>query len=99
MLAFHSAGGDVRKSVGGAHPIPFKTLRNFDRVTVRGGVSPVSFWELGPGDFALVNEFGASMVYPGSHSIAVSGFGGVQYTVLVNITGAPFTLSSPPLPP
>jgi len=62
-----------------------------------GGVS--SGWELGISKLALVNENGASVLYPGTHTLTGSGFGGVTFQVTITLTGAPFVISAPPLPP
>jgi len=94
---YHAVGQDVVAAVGGAHPIPFHTLRNFDRVLADGGAAPSkSQWSLSALDFTLTNALGASVLYPGTHTITVSGFGGLLWSQNFTVTGSALPLSSPP---
>ena len=101
LLVYHSTGADVAAAVAGAHPIPFSTLRQFDRVALAaggGGGQAPSQWQLAPLHFALTNAAGAAVLYPGTHTLTVSGFGGarVQWQQNFTVTGAARVLSAPP---
>jgi hypothetical protein len=102
LLVYHSVGADVAAAVGGRHPIPFSTLRQFDRVALAAGgggqAAAPSQWQLGPLAFALTNAAGAAVLYPGTHTLTVSGFGGAQCQWQQNytVTGAARVLSAPP---
>ena len=94
LLAFHAAGSDVRAAVGGAHPVPRGSLRGFDRVRLPG--AGASEFALDARAFALVDAAGASVLYAGTHELAVVGFGGARWAVNVTLVGEPVTISRPP---
>jgi hypothetical protein len=99
LLVKHRAGPDVLASVGGRHPVPRGTLREFARLSLsHGGAAGASAFELGPLDFALTNEAGESVLYPGTHFIDVSPRApGAKWTLVVKVAGtAPVVLATPP---
>jgi beta-D-xylosidase 4 len=99
LLVKHRVGPDVLVSVGGRHPVPHGTLREFARLSLsHGGPAGASAFELGPLDFALTNEAGESVLYPGTHFIDVSPRApGAKWTLAVKVAGtAPVVLATPP---
>eukprot|EP01063_Lacrimia_lanifica_P008583 TRINITY_DN15661_c0_g1_i1.p1 TRINITY_DN15661_c0_g1~~TRINITY_DN15661_c0_g1_i1.p1 ORF type:complete len:769 (+),score=228.92 TRINITY_DN15661_c0_g1_i1:60-2366(+) len=71
LMLFHRPGDDVRRAVGGKHPVPAKQLVAFARKTLPpGSAARVAYLGL-PGDLqerlALVNEKGDRVLYPGTH--------------------------------
>lgn len=102
LLVFHATGADVASAVASAHPIPFQTLRHFDRISLAAGgaASPPVAFTLSPRDFSLTNATGASVLYPGTHTITVSGFNDRVVSFNVTLTGSAFAVAvPPPLPP
>ena len=100
LLAFHRAGADVRRAVGARHPVPARSLRDFARLdgVAPGAPAAASSFTVTPLDLALVNEAGASLLWPGTHYVDVSPRPpAAPITVAVTVTGvAPVTLSAPP---
>ena len=97
LLVYHSVGADVVGQVGGAHPIPRRTLRNFDRLALGSSSGPAaSQWQFTALDLALTNAVGASVLYPGTHTLTVSGFGGIAWAQNFTVTGSATILSAPP---
>jgi beta-D-xylosidase 4 len=105
LLVIHQVGDDVKKVINGQHPIPFGTLRDFNRITIdEQATSGESLFLLKALDLALVSNSGASCLYPGTHFITVSPRGGVvtNFTLTVNVTtsdGLPIILAQPPVMP
>ena len=80
LQVFHSAGKDIRARV--LHPVPQKSLRDFERVSVAAGESQKIAFSLVKSDFvALVNTQGEKQVYSGQHNIIVSN-GNVQQDIV-----------------
>jgi hypothetical protein len=79
--------------------VPLKTLRDFERLSLQGSAAaalPSSF-AITPASLALTNAVGASVLYPGTHSVVVSGFDGLMWSVELEVTGQQeVVLSSPP---
>ena len=103
LLVLHRPGPDVVASVGGRHPVPFGSLRGFERVALTAGGGAVgTAFPLAAADFALIDNSGAAVLYPGTHFFDVSPRApGAPITLQVTLTGsAPVVLSQPPpLPP
>lgn len=106
LLLSHRAGADVRAAIAGAHPVPRATLRDFARLdgvnSTQGSAAWASAFVVRPGDLALVNAVGASVLYPGTHYVDVAGRPPAQpFTLTITLTGAaPVVLAAPPpLPP
>ena len=100
LLAYHRAGDDIRRAVGARHPVPAKTLRDFARLDglAPGAPAAGSDFAITPMDLALVNEAGASLLWPGTHYVDVAPRPpAAPWTLAVTVTGAqPVTLSAPP---
>ena len=100
LLVVHRAGADVVKAVGGAHPVPRGTLRDFTRLSglAAGGAPAPSAFALGPLQLALTGPLGESILYPGTHFVDVSPRApGTPFTLAVTVTGsAPVVLARPP---
>lgn len=103
LLAVHRVGSDVIAAVGGRHPVPRGSLRGFERLSLSaGGGAAESAFSLAAADFALVDNSGAAVLYPGTHFLEVRPRApGAPFSLQVAITGsAPVVLSQPPpLPP
>ena len=101
LLAVHRVGADVVARVGGAHPVPRGTLRDFARLSglAAGAAAPApSAFALGPLQLALVGAAGESILYPGTHFVDVSPRApGAAFTLQVTVLGdAPVVLARPP---
>jgi beta-D-xylosidase 4 len=100
LLLFHRVGADVVARIAGAHPIPAKTLVDFQRVgplAVAGPAGAAPFF-LQPQDLALTDQNGASVLYPGTHYIDVSPQAPAPtITLTITVSGAnPVVLAQPP---
>lgn len=103
LLVFHRVGPDVVAKVNGAHPIPSKSLVDFDRLPTSavGEQASVSF-QLDVSAFALTAQDGSSMLYPGTHYFDVSPRQPetVAFTLTVMVPGvAPVVVAKPPVAP
>jgi len=101
LLAVHRVGADVVASVGGAHPVPRGTLRDFARLSglAAGAPAPASSaFALGPLQLALTGAAGESILYPGTHYVDISPRApGAAFTLTVTVQGsAPVVLARPP---
>jgi xylan 1,4-beta-xylosidase len=103
LMVYHRPGDDVRAAVGGAHPVPRTSLRDFTRLggLAPGGPPAPSAFTLGPADLALVTANGTRVLYPGTHYVDVSPRPpGAPFTLAVTVTGPPAQVGpAPPLPP
>ena len=101
LLVYHRVGADVRRSVGSTHPIPSSALVDFSRVSVDKGASAGVSFTLGALSLSIVDEKGASVIYPGTHYFDVSPRPpAANYTVTVIwTTPAPVVLAQPPMVP
>jgi hypothetical protein len=100
LLVKHRVGSSVVDAVGGAHPIPFGTLRDFNRLSLSSSdAAPAqSDFILDPFDFGLIDASGATILYPGTHFVEVSPRApGESFVVELMLTGtAPVVLAQPP---
>lgn len=99
VLVMHRVGADVARTVNGAHPIPATSLVEFARLSgIAVGASAGATLSVTSAGLALVNEAGASVVYPGTHYLDFSPRPpGLTITVTVTVTGsAPVVLAAPP---
>jgi beta-D-xylosidase 4 len=88
LMLFHRPGADVVAKVGGAHPLPLLSLRDFTRLSVPvGNVVGASFTLPLNKSFAYVNQDGASVLYSGTHFIDVYNGNTENVTLTVNIAG------------
>lgn len=107
LLVIHSVDDTIKALVNGQHPIPRGTLRNFNRISLTFNETTTvdeSIFTLKALDFALINNIGESILYPGIHSITISPRGGsiLNFTLTFNITtlgGNSIILAQPPLLP
>jgi len=70
VTVFHVAGTAIRNSA--LHPVPLKSLVGFERVTLSAGESTSVDFTLEEDAFALTNQKGESVVYPGEREIVFS---------------------------
>jgi len=99
LMVFHRAGADVVARVGGAHPVPRATLRDFARVAVgAGGAEAVSFDLDAARALALTDAAGAQRSYAGTHYLDVWNGNSQKATVAVALAPADegATLTPPP---
>ena len=84
IQVYHSAGSDVRSRV--VAPVPIKTLRQFERVTVAPGQQAQISWEFDLKTLVgLINENGVNTLYSGTHKIIFSRGNPDQPDQIVNI--------------
>ena len=86
VLAYHAVGDDVRRAVGGAHPVPAKSLVGFERVRVAAGGAAQLRFELDETALQLVNATGGRQLYAGGHQFIFSRGHGTD--VALNVTVA-----------
>ena len=99
LLVRHRVGADVVASIGGEHPVPKGTLREFRRLSLSHGGQPgQSRFQLGVDSFALTDNAGRSILYPGTHYIDVSPrTPGSAWSLTVKVGGkAKAVLATPP---
>jgi xylan 1,4-beta-xylosidase len=102
LLVFHRVGADVNASVAGRHPVPVRSLVGFDRLSgIAPGASATTSWTLDAAAWGLVNEVGATVVYPGTHFLDVSPRPpAAPFTLTLTVLGSsPVVIASPPVPP
>jgi hypothetical protein len=100
LQVFHRPGAGVVARVGGAHPLPLRTLCGVTRVAVGGaGAGAVSAGFALPEGRALglVNATGARVLYAGLHYLDVWD-GSVNNVTLEFEVAADADVSVPPLP-
>ena len=68
------------------HPVPFRRLVEFDRVSVTSGGSATIDFSVPIESFALVNEHGERTLYPGTHSLEFSQGSGTVIDIPVHIS-------------
>ena len=102
LMVFHRASVDVVTRIGGKHPVPLSELVEFARIAdvPSGGVTPVSFTLSASKALNLVNEDGATVMYPGLHYVDVWDGGQNNVTLSIEWPGnEPAVLRSPPMQP
>ena len=88
LMAFHRPSSDVIGRIGSSHPIPLSSLAGFDRISIRsgGGLVQVNIDLLASKALTLVDNTGASVLYPGLHFIDIWGGGSVNnITIAVQV--------------
>ena len=100
LTAFHRASPDIIGRIAGAHPVPLHTLVAFERVAVPAGATvAVTLRAPAARALALIDETGASVLYPGLHFFDVWDGGANNITVAVESpTLTAVVLKRPPLP-
>jgi len=83
VQVYHSAGDDIRSKVN--HPVPFKSLVDFERVRVPSGDSGSVSFQFDNTVLSLTNLNGTRVVYPGTHVLIFTrGYGQqVNFTITV----------------
>ena len=108
LQVYHRASADVIGRIGGAHPVPLLTLVGFERFAVPAGATvsggAASFQLRASEALALIDETGASVLYPGLHFLDVSDGGNFNQTIAIEVPGAVgagkgLVVRRPPLPP
>ena len=85
VLAFHSAGADVRAKASALHPVPRKALVGFERVRVAKGASARVRFDFGAAALELVNATGGRQLYAGTHELIFSRGHGREERVEVKL--------------
>lgn len=102
LMLFHRPGPDVVAAVGGAHPLPLSTLKNFDRVAVPvGGQASSTFSVSVNATFTFTNAVGAQVLYPGTHFLDAWNGNSENVTLTYTVTtpgSVPLIVAAPPLP-
>ena len=70
LMVFHRAGDDVRARA--THPVPVRSLVQFQRVSLRAGAGVTVVLEVGLEQAKVVDEKGDRVLYPGRHSFIVT---------------------------
>jgi xylan 1,4-beta-xylosidase len=91
LMAFHRASNDIIGRIGSSHPIPLSSLAGFERVSVTSGGESVQvkIELLASKALTLVDETGASVLYPGLHFIDVwDGSPSNNITIPIEVPGS-----------
>lgn len=83
VMVFHQAGDAMRKAAD--HPIPLKSLVQFDRVSLARGASTTITFTLPKAAFELTTTDGNKTVTPGQRSILFSRGTGVDVSIPVTL--------------
>eukprot|EP01052_Picozoa_sp_SAG31_P027907 SAG31_NODE_2650_length_5298_cov_1.690710_6_plen_157_part_00 len=86
VLVFHRVGDAIRTSAAKLHPVPFKSLVDFERVTVDSGeTKTIHFQQFESSKFELIDAMGNKTLYPGAHSLVFSRGHGNEATINVTL--------------
>ena len=83
VQVYHSAGDAIRHAAN--HPVPLRSLVEFDRVSLPAGASTTIDFTLPESAFSLVMADGNSTVYPGQRDIIFSRGNGQDVTIPVTL--------------
>ena len=72
LLAFHKVGDAIRAKASQQHPVPFKRLVEFERVSLQPGASTTVAFAVPTKRLYLTNADGDYALYAGDHSIVFS---------------------------
>lgn len=82
-MVYHSAGAGIRGAV--THPVPLKTLVEFNRITLPASGEATLKFELDEAAFLLTNDLGNKTMYPGERTIIVSRGNGQDVEISVTL--------------
>jgi hypothetical protein len=103
LMVFHRPSPDIIARIGGAHPVPLSSLVAFERFAVPAGATASgSFFLRASESLTLVDNSGASVLYPGLHYLDVWDGGSFNATIPVEVPGLggpPTVIKRPPPPP
>ena len=73
VQVFHEVSETLRTAITKLHPVPFRNLVDFERVTVSPGeVQRIAFPAFDAKTFELVNATGGNTLYTGEHALVFS---------------------------
>jgi hypothetical protein len=81
VQVYHAAGAAIRRSVD--HPVPFRSLVSFERVTVPANASVTVSFELTTDALLVTTAEGERMLYPGERQLVFTN--GVNATVSISV--------------
>ena len=82
VQVYHAAGAAIRSSVD--HPVPFRSLVSFERVTVPANASVTVSFELTTDALLLTTAEGERRLYPGERQLVFTN--GVNATVSISVS-------------
>jgi len=83
LMVYHAAGDAIRSQVD--HPVPIKSLVNFERVQANAGETVTASFKLDNEDLMLVNKKGEKVLYKGERTIIIKNGAGFEYKAPVTI--------------
>lgn len=83
LMVFHSSGADIRSAA--SHPVPLKSLVDFERVRVEAGASVALNFSLPQKSLMEVDENGGRVLYPGSHFLVFTNGAGSSVNITVEV--------------
>jgi beta-glucosidase len=86
VFVYHSVGNEIRKEKQVLHPIPIKSLVDFDRISLKAGEKGDMTFKIDNSTFETINEDGEKVVYEGQHNL-IFGRGHGKDVVLSFIVG------------
>jgi len=82
LFVYHSLGEEARENAESLHPVPMKSLVNFERVSVpASGIGSLSF-TIQKIDFGVVDENGKRQIYDGEHEIIIDNGRGLSQKII-----------------
>jgi hypothetical protein len=85
VLVFDALSPAIRATVGSRHPVPFKRLLDFERVSLIVGASTTIKFVLSKNQLALTTSSGDKKLYTGRHELIFSRGNGNDVTVFVDL--------------
>jgi len=100
LQVYHRAPADVIGRIGGSHPVPLSTLVGFQRISLPAGSTvPVDMTLSVAQALSLVDNTGASVLYPGLHFLDVWDGSANNVTLSVEVPGpSALIVKRPPVP-
>eukprot|EP00930_Biecheleria_cincta_P033581 TRINITY_DN23268_c0_g1_i1.p1 TRINITY_DN23268_c0_g1~~TRINITY_DN23268_c0_g1_i1.p1 ORF type:complete len:813 (-),score=128.88 TRINITY_DN23268_c0_g1_i1:19-2457(-) len=72
VMVFHRVGSAIRSEASKLHPVPFKQLVQFDRITLSPEETTELEFAFEPNSFAITRADGSKFVYSGMHELIFS---------------------------
>ena len=84
-MVYHIVGDSIKRAIGSKHPIPFRKLVAFDRVSLAKGATHALAFTIQ--STSLTTNTGERAVYPGEHELVFSrGNKDTESTIKVTVT-------------
>jgi hypothetical protein len=85
VLVYDALSPEIRAAVGTSHPVPFKRLVDFERVSLAVGATATLRFAIPKDGLALTTASGDKKLYAGTHNLIFSRGNGADVTVAVKL--------------